>query len=122
MTVRETLSLSARCQGIESRYEMLAELARREKTENIKPDPDVDVFMKAASTKAEEANVVTDYIIKLLSPECFIINVVTEYIIKVYPEDKGSESPLVSCLLDQQECYLWMRYLLVWTAQQLSKL
>ncbi|KAK3219635.1 hypothetical protein Dsin_013605 [Dipteronia sinensis] len=69
MTVRETLSFSARCQGIGSRYEMLAELARREKTENIKPDPDVDVFMKAASTKGEETNVVTDYIIKVLGLE-----------------------------------------------------
>lgn len=26
--------------------EMLAELSRREKTANIKPDPDIDVFMK----------------------------------------------------------------------------
>ena len=26
--------------------EMLAELARREKAANIKPDPDIDVFMK----------------------------------------------------------------------------
>ncbi|KAK0595711.1 hypothetical protein LWI29_009274 [Acer saccharum] len=69
MTVRETLSFSARCQGVGSRYDMLAELARREKTENIKPDPDIDIFMKAASTKGEEANVVTDYIIKVLGLE-----------------------------------------------------
>jgi hypothetical protein len=26
--------------------EMLAELSRREKTANIKPDPDLDIFMK----------------------------------------------------------------------------
>ncbi|KAJ0007114.1 hypothetical protein Pint_29977 [Pistacia integerrima] len=69
MTVRETLSFSARCQGVGSRYEMLAELARREKAANIKPDPDLDVFMKAASTEGMETNVVTDYIIKVLGLE-----------------------------------------------------
>ncbi|KAI7727410.1 hypothetical protein M8C21_009516 [Ambrosia artemisiifolia] len=46
MTVRETLAFSARCQGVGSRYEMLAELSRREKDANIKPDPDIDIFMK----------------------------------------------------------------------------
>ncbi|KAK8584754.1 hypothetical protein V6N13_138703 [Hibiscus sabdariffa] len=46
MTVRETLAFSARCQGVGTRYDMLAELSRREKETNIKPDPDVDVFMK----------------------------------------------------------------------------
>uniref|UniRef100_F6HX53 ABC transporter domain-containing protein n=1 Tax=Vitis vinifera TaxID=29760 RepID=F6HX53_VITVI len=38
---------------------MLAELARREKAANIKPDPDIDVFMKKKS-------VVTDHIMKIL--------------------------------------------------------
>ncbi|VFQ72953.1 unnamed protein product [Cuscuta campestris] len=66
MTVRETLEFSARCQGVGSRYEMLAELSRREKAANIKPDPDLDVFMKAASTEGQEAHVVTDYILKIL--------------------------------------------------------
>ncbi|XP_044495069.1 pleiotropic drug resistance protein 1-like isoform X1 [Mangifera indica] len=69
MTVRETLSFSARCQGVGSRYDMLAELARREKAANIKPDPDLDVFMKAASTEGMKTNVVTDYIIKVLGLE-----------------------------------------------------
>ncbi|XP_071691961.1 pleiotropic drug resistance protein 1-like isoform X2 [Rutidosis leptorrhynchoides] len=66
MTVRETLAFSARCQGIGSRYEMLAELSRREINAKIKPDPDIDVFMKAAASEGQEANVVTDYILKLL--------------------------------------------------------
>nr|XP_043634623.1 pleiotropic drug resistance protein 1-like isoform X2 [Erigeron canadensis] len=69
MTVRETLDFSARCQGVGSRYEMLAELLRREKDANIKPDPDIDVFMKAAALEGREANVVTDYILKLLGLE-----------------------------------------------------
>uniref|UniRef100_A0A7N0RH17 ABC transporter domain-containing protein n=1 Tax=Kalanchoe fedtschenkoi TaxID=63787 RepID=A0A7N0RH17_KALFE len=66
MTVRETLAFSARCQGVGSRYEMLAELARREKEANIKPDPDIDIYMKAAATVGQEASVVTDYTLKIL--------------------------------------------------------
>ncbi|KAK9232143.1 hypothetical protein WN943_022386 [Citrus x changshan-huyou] len=46
MTVRETLAFAARCQGVGTRYEMLTELSRREKAAGIKPDPDIDVFMK----------------------------------------------------------------------------
>ncbi|WMV48222.1 hypothetical protein MTR67_041607 [Solanum verrucosum] len=66
MTVRETLEFSARCQGVGSRYEMLAELSRREKAANIKPDPDIDIYMKASATEGQEANVVTDYVLKIL--------------------------------------------------------
>ncbi|KAL8230374.1 hypothetical protein R6Q57_000152 [Mikania cordata] len=66
MTVRETLAFSARCQGVGSRYDMLAELSRRERDANIKPDPDIDIFMKAAATKGQETSVVTDYTLKIL--------------------------------------------------------
>ncbi|XP_071715772.1 pleiotropic drug resistance protein 1-like isoform X1 [Rutidosis leptorrhynchoides] len=66
MTVRETLAFSARFQGVGSRYEMLVELARREKSANIKPDPDIDIYMKAAASEGQEANVVTDYTLKIL--------------------------------------------------------
>ncbi|KAK1393965.1 Pigment permease [Heracleum sosnowskyi] len=69
MTVKETLAFSARCQGIGFRYEMLAELSRREKEANIKPDPDLDLFMKAAATEGQEASVVADYVLKLLGLE-----------------------------------------------------
>ncbi|KAK7410283.1 hypothetical protein VNO78_00953 [Psophocarpus tetragonolobus] len=69
MTVRETLAFSARCQGIGTRYEMLAELSRREKAANIKPDPDIDIYMKAAALEGQETNVVTDYIMKILGLE-----------------------------------------------------
>ncbi|KAI6680128.1 hypothetical protein NL676_034009 [Syzygium grande] len=67
MTVRETLAFSARCQGVGPRYDMLAELSRREKEANIKPDPDIDIFMKAAALEGQESNVVVDYIIKVTS-------------------------------------------------------
>ncbi|KAI8558581.1 hypothetical protein RHMOL_Rhmol04G0105600 [Rhododendron molle] len=69
LTVRETLAFSARCQGVGTLYEMLAELSRREKEANIKPDPDIDIFMKAASLEGQEASVVTDYILKILGLE-----------------------------------------------------
>ncbi|VFQ72414.1 unnamed protein product [Cuscuta campestris] len=69
MTVRETLEFSAACQGIGSRYEMLVELSRREKAANIKPDPDIDVYMKAAATEGQEAKVLTDYVLKILGLE-----------------------------------------------------
>lgn len=69
MTVRETLAYSARFQGVGYRYEMLAELARREKEANIKPDPDIDLFMKASAAEGQKENVVTDYILKVLGLE-----------------------------------------------------
>ncbi|CAI0473847.1 unnamed protein product [Linum tenue] len=69
MTVRETLAFSARCQGVGHRYDKLIELSRREKESNIKPDPDIDVFMKAIATEGQETNVITDYILKILGLE-----------------------------------------------------
>ncbi|KAL6864961.1 hypothetical protein ACP4OV_016112 [Aristida adscensionis] len=66
MTVRETLAFAARCQGVGSRFDMLMELSRREKAANIKPDADIDAFMKASALGGQEANVVTDYILKIL--------------------------------------------------------
>nr|XP_034594035.1 ABC transporter G family member 35 isoform X1 [Setaria viridis] len=66
MTVRETLEFSARCQGVGSRFDMLTELSRREKVGNIKPDADIDAFMKACAMRGQEANVISDYILKIL--------------------------------------------------------
>ncbi|KAG2598988.1 hypothetical protein PVAP13_5KG412300 [Panicum virgatum] len=69
MTVRETLEFSARCQGVGSRFDMLTELSRREKVGNIKPDADIDAFMKACAMRGQEANVISDYILKILGLE-----------------------------------------------------
>lgn len=44
---------------------MLAELSRREKEAGIKPDPEVDAFMKATAVAGQEASLVTDYVIKV---------------------------------------------------------
>uniref|UniRef100_A0A0D6QVQ0 ABC transporter domain-containing protein n=1 Tax=Araucaria cunninghamii TaxID=56994 RepID=A0A0D6QVQ0_ARACU len=66
MTVRETLDFSGRCQGVGSRYELLQDLSRREKEAGIKPDPDVDVFMKETAIEGQQTSLITDYVLKLL--------------------------------------------------------
>jgi ABC-type multidrug transport system ATPase subunit/ABC-type multidrug transport system permease subunit len=66
MTVRETMDFSGRCQGVGTRYDMLVELSRREKQAGIKPDRDIDVFMKAVALEGQETSLVTDYILKIL--------------------------------------------------------
>ncbi|KAJ3683387.1 hypothetical protein LUZ60_013614 [Juncus effusus] len=47
----------------------MAELARNEKAKSIKPDPDIDVFMKASAVGGHDADVVTDYYLKILGLE-----------------------------------------------------
>ncbi|CAI9100257.1 OLC1v1037214C1 [Oldenlandia corymbosa var. corymbosa] len=66
MTVRETLDFSARCQGVGSKYEMLLELARREKIAGVKPDEDLDIFMKALALEGKETGLVVEFILKIL--------------------------------------------------------
>ncbi|TYG97908.1 hypothetical protein ES288_A10G075400v1 [Gossypium darwinii] len=66
MTVQETLDFSARCQGVGTRYDLLSELARREKYAGIYPEPEVDLFMKATAIEGAESSLVTDYILKML--------------------------------------------------------
>lgn len=66
MTVKETLDFSARCQGVGTRYDLLTEIARREKAAGIFPDADVDLFMKATAMEGVESSLITDYTLKLL--------------------------------------------------------
>ncbi|KAI7983286.1 Pleiotropic drug resistance protein 2 [Camellia lanceoleosa] len=66
MTVRETLDFSGRCLGVGTRYEMLVELSRREKEAGIKPDPEIDAFMKATAVSGQETSLITDYVLKIL--------------------------------------------------------
>lgn len=65
MTVRETLDFSGRCLGVGTRYEMLVELSRREIEAGIKPDPEIDAFMKAISMSGQKSSLVTDCILKV---------------------------------------------------------
>ncbi|XP_070661681.1 ABC transporter G family member 29-like [Malus domestica] len=66
LTVKETLDFSARCQGVGTRYELLSELARREKEAGIFPEADIDLFMKATSMGGVESSLITDYTLKIL--------------------------------------------------------
>ena len=65
MTVRETMDFSGRCLGVGTNYDMLLELLRREKNAGIKPDPDIDAFMKATSVEGQATSLVTDYVLKV---------------------------------------------------------
>lgn len=69
MTVRETLDFSGRCLGVGTRYDLLVELSRREKEAGIKPDPEIDAFMKATAVAGQESSLVTDYALKV----CFLV-------------------------------------------------
>ncbi|XP_024991926.1 pleiotropic drug resistance protein 2-like isoform X2 [Cynara cardunculus var. scolymus] len=66
MTVRETFDFAGRCLGVGTRYDLLAELSRREKDGGIKPDPEIDAFMKATAVAGQESSLVTDYVLKIL--------------------------------------------------------
>lgn len=65
MTVRETLDFSGRCLGVGTRYELLVELSQREKNAGIKPDPEIDAFMKATAMAGQDSSLVTDYVLKV---------------------------------------------------------
>ena len=63
--MRETLDFSGRCLGVGTRYDLLVELSRREKQSGVKPDPEIDAFMKAAAMAGQETSLITDYVLKV---------------------------------------------------------
>ncbi|KMZ69734.1 Pleiotropic drug resistance protein 6 [Zostera marina] len=66
ITVRETLEFSGQCQGVGYLYDMLMELSRREKRERIKPDEDIDIFLKGLALEGQEVSSIVEYILKIL--------------------------------------------------------
>ncbi|WCJ41763.1 ABC transporter G family member 34 [Euphorbia peplus] len=66
LTVRETLDFAGRCLGVGTRDDMMLELLRREKEAGIKPNPEIDAYMKATAVAGQESSLVTDYNLKLL--------------------------------------------------------
>ncbi|XP_076894183.1 ABC transporter G family member 29-like [Bidens hawaiensis] len=66
MTVKETLDFSARCQGVGTRFELLSELARREKQLGIIPEAEVDLFMKATAIEGDQRSLITYYTLRIL--------------------------------------------------------
>ncbi|KAK4279547.1 hypothetical protein QN277_011313 [Acacia crassicarpa] len=69
MTVRETLDFSGRCLGVGTRHDLLLQILEQEKQVGIKPEPEIDAFMKATSMAGQETSLVTDYILKILGLE-----------------------------------------------------
>ena len=63
--MREILDFSGRCLGVGTRYELLVELSSREREAGIKPDPEIDAFMKNTAMAGQETSLVTDYILKV---------------------------------------------------------
>ncbi|KMT06318.1 hypothetical protein BVRB_7g160010 [Beta vulgaris subsp. vulgaris] len=67
MTVRETLDFASRCLGVGTKYELLEQLLEREKQAGIKPDPEIDTFMKGvALNSTHETSLVIEYVLKIL--------------------------------------------------------
>ncbi|CAH9122111.1 unnamed protein product [Cuscuta epithymum] len=69
MTVRETFDFAVRALGVGTRYKLLTELSRRETDAGIKPDPEIDAFMKATAIAGQGSSLVTDYVLKILGLE-----------------------------------------------------
>nr|VDD07515.1 unnamed protein product [Brassica rapa] len=93
MTVKETLDFSARCQGIGTRYDLLNELARREKDAGIFPEADVDLFMKASAAQGVKSSIITDYTLKVSGFGSVQIRIYSSYYIQL--SDKSSSRPIL---------------------------
>ncbi|CAI9106961.1 OLC1v1006213C1 [Oldenlandia corymbosa var. corymbosa] len=67
LTVRETLDFAARCQGASEGFAgYMKDLNSLEQERNIRPNPDIDAFMKASTVRGKRNNVSTDYYLKIL--------------------------------------------------------
>ncbi|CAO2839378.1 unnamed protein product [Amaranthus hypochondriacus] len=67
ITVRETVDFSGRCLGVGNRRVLLNQVLTKEKEAGIKPDPEIDAFMKATAIQGQESSLNTDYVLKILS-------------------------------------------------------
>lgn len=66
MTVRETLRFAEYCQGFGYKQDMIMELLRREKNAGIRPDEDLDLFIKTVALGENKASLVVEYLMKIL--------------------------------------------------------
>ncbi|CAI9267836.1 unnamed protein product [Lactuca saligna] len=66
MTVRETLQFAESCQGFGYKQDMIMELLRREKNAGIRPDEDLDIFIKTVALGEDKTSLVVEYLIKIL--------------------------------------------------------
>lgn len=66
LTVRETFQFSSAVQGVGPQYEMLEEVARREKEGGIRPDRDVDTYMKATAMPGKKSSLAVEHILRMI--------------------------------------------------------
>ncbi|XP_055832839.1 ABC transporter G family member 31-like isoform X1 [Solanum dulcamara] len=67
LTVRETVDFAARCQGASLGFaEYMKDLDRLEKERSIRPNTEIDAYMKASSVGGKKHSVFTDYVLKVL--------------------------------------------------------
>ncbi|CAI0438488.1 unnamed protein product [Linum tenue] len=75
LTVRETLAFSARCQGTGFLSEVVDEVLRTKRRENLNVDDDVvhsadiNMFMKTAGHEGQRASLMIDHVLKILGME-----------------------------------------------------
>ncbi|KAL2642603.1 hypothetical protein R1flu_010190 [Riccia fluitans] len=66
LTVRETLDFAARCMGTGYNLELLKELVAKEMQLGLRPDPEIDAFMKGTAIEGAPSSLSTDYMLKIL--------------------------------------------------------
>ncbi|XP_009614154.1 ABC transporter G family member 31 isoform X1 [Nicotiana tomentosiformis] len=67
LTVRETLDYAARFQGASQGFaDYMKDIDRLEKERNIRPNSEIDAYMKASSVGGKKHSVSTDYVLKVL--------------------------------------------------------
>ncbi|KAL4343470.1 hypothetical protein AHAS_Ahas11G0081600 [Arachis hypogaea] len=76
---------------------MLLELARREKSVGIKPDVDLDIFMKSIAFGGQETDLMVEYIIKILGLDIYGNTLVDDEMLKGISQ--GQKKRLITCLL-----------------------
>ncbi|KAG0587732.1 hypothetical protein KC19_2G187600 [Ceratodon purpureus] len=66
LTVRETLDFSAHVQGVGPQFEILEEVTKREKQAGLRPDADVDTYMKATALPGTNGSLAVEYTLRML--------------------------------------------------------
>ncbi|QHN77362.1 ABC transporter G family member [Arachis hypogaea] len=70
---------------------MLLELAKREKSTGIKPDVDLDIFMKSIAFGGQETDLLVEYIIKILGLDIYGDTLVGDEMLKGISEGQNKE-------------------------------
>ncbi|KAM0023187.1 putative ABC transporter, P-loop containing nucleoside triphosphate hydrolase [Helianthus debilis subsp. tardiflorus] len=121
MTVRETLDFAGRCLGVGTRYDLLAELSRREKLEGIKPDPEIDAFMKATAVAGQESSLVTDYVLKILGLDVCAEIMVGDQMRRGISGGQKKRLTTGEMLVGPAKVFFMDEFQLVWTVRRLFR-